>query len=64
MLDPQGKVVHQALNGMGFDNVKEIRQGKYFVIDIDEIFFSQIFFSDSQSETLFVKISDFSQIVL
>ena len=36
VLDPQGKVVHQALNGMGFDNVKEIRQGKYFVIDIDE----------------------------
>ena len=36
VLDPQGKVVHQALNGMGFDNVKEIRQGKYFAIDIDE----------------------------
>ncbi len=36
VLDPQGKVVHQALNGMGFNNVKEIRQGKYFEIDIDE----------------------------
>jgi len=36
VLDPQGKVVHQALNGMGFDNVKEIRQGKYFEIDINE----------------------------
>ena len=31
VLDPQGKVVHQALNGMGFDNVKEIRQGKYLM---------------------------------
>ena len=36
VLDPQGKVVHQALSGMGFENVKEIRQGKYFEIDIDE----------------------------
>ena len=36
VLDPQGKVVHQALSGMGFGNVKEIRQGKYFEIDIDE----------------------------
>ena len=36
VLDPQGKVVHQALNGMGFNNVKEVRQGKYFEIEIDE----------------------------
>ena len=36
VLDPQGKVVHQALNGMGFNSVKEVRQGKYFEIDIDE----------------------------
>ena len=35
-LDPQGKVVQQTLKGMGFDNVKEIRQGKYFEIDVDE----------------------------
>ena len=35
-LDPQGKVVHQALNGMGFSSVKEVRQGKYFEIEIDE----------------------------
>ncbi len=36
VLDPQGKIVQQALKGMGFDNVKEIRQGKYFEIDVDE----------------------------
>ena len=36
VLDPQGKVVQQTLKGMGFDNVKEIRQGKYFEIDVDE----------------------------
>ena len=28
--------MHQALNGMGFNNVKEVRQGKYFEIEIDE----------------------------
>jgi len=32
VLDPQGKVIHQTLNGMGFDDIKEIRQGKYFEI--------------------------------
>ena len=36
VLDPQGKVVNQALKGMGFNTVKEIRQGKYFEIDVDE----------------------------
>ena len=37
VLDPQGKVVQQALNGMGFKNVNEVRQGKFFEINIDEI---------------------------
>ena len=37
VLDPQGKVIHQALEGMGFKNVNEIRQGKYFEIDTKEI---------------------------
>ena len=36
VLDPQGKVIHQALDGMGFDDVNEVRQGKYFEIDIKE----------------------------
>ena len=36
VLDPQGKAIQQTLNGMGFSNVKEVRQGKYFDIDIDE----------------------------
>ena len=36
VLDPQGKVIHQALDGMGFKNVSEVRQGKYFEIDVDE----------------------------
>ena len=36
VLDPQGKVIHQALDGMGFDNINEVRQGKYFEIDTQE----------------------------
>ena len=35
-LDPQGKAIQQKLNGMSFSNVKDLRQGKYFDIDIDE----------------------------
>ena len=36
VLDPQGKVIHQALDGMGFENISEVRQGKYFEIDVSE----------------------------
>ena len=36
VLDPQGKVIHQALDGMGFENINEVRQGKYFEIDVNE----------------------------
>ena len=36
VLDPQGKVIHQTLDGMGFDNIDEVRQGKYFEIDTKE----------------------------
>ena len=36
VLDPQGKVIQQTLNGMGFENINEVRQGKYFEIDINE----------------------------
>ena len=36
VLDPQGKVIQQALDGMGFKDINEIRQGKYFEIDVKE----------------------------
>ena len=36
VLDPQGKVIHQTLNGMGFEGINEVRQGKYFEIDTNE----------------------------
>ena len=36
VLDPQGQVIQKTLNGMGFSNVNEVRQGKYFEIEINE----------------------------
>ena len=36
VLDPQGKVIQQALDGMGYNDIKEVRQGKYFEIDVKE----------------------------
>ncbi len=36
VLDPQGKVIHQTLDGMGFNDIDEVRQGKYFEIDTKE----------------------------
>ena len=36
VLDPQGKVIQQTLDGMGFKDLNEVRQGKYFEIDVKE----------------------------
>ena len=36
VLDPQGKVVQNTLMNMGMDNLKYIRQGKHFEIEVDE----------------------------
>ena len=36
VLDPLGKAIQQTLNGMSFSNVNEVRQGKYFEIDVKE----------------------------
>ena len=36
VLDPQGKAIQQTLNGMAFENVSEVRQGKYFDIKVNE----------------------------
>ena len=36
VLDPQGKVVNQTLKNMGYEKVVNIRQGKYFEIDLKE----------------------------
>ena len=36
VLDPQGKVVQNTLLNLGMNNLKNIRQGKYFELEIDE----------------------------
>ena len=36
VLDPQGKVVQQTLQNMGMNTLKNLRQGKYFEIEVDE----------------------------
>jgi|TARA_B110000211_G_scaffold38243_1_gene38762 phosphoribosylformylglycinamidine synthase PurS subunit len=36
VLDPQGKVVQDTLFNLGMNNLKSIRQGKLFEIDIDD----------------------------
>ena len=37
VLDPQGKVVRQTLKNMGYENIINVRQGKYFEIELNEI---------------------------
>ena len=36
VLDPQGKVVNQTLKNMGYKNIINVRQGKYFEIELNE----------------------------
>jgi len=36
VLDPQGKVVSQTLKNMGYDSIVNVRQGKYFDIELNE----------------------------
>lgn len=35
VLDPQGQTIHNALKKMQYKGVSDVRQGKYFVLDID-----------------------------
>ena len=36
VLDPQGKAVQNALSSLGFDGVKDVRQGKFIEIELTE----------------------------
>ena len=36
VLDPQGKAIENALKTLGFDEVKNVRQGKFIEIELDE----------------------------
>jgi len=35
VLDPQGKAIHHSIEGIGFANISDVRQGKYFEISLD-----------------------------
>ena len=35
VLDPQGRTISSTLNGLGHGNIKDVRQGKYFEIEVD-----------------------------
>ena len=36
VLDPQGKAIHHALDGLGFKGVRDVRQGKLIELDLDD----------------------------
>ena len=36
VLDPQGKVVQNTLLNLGMDNLKNVRQGKYFELEVND----------------------------
>lgn len=37
VLDPQGKTVKNALQSLGYDSVNDVRQGKYFQIEMNDM---------------------------
>lgn len=41
VLDPQGKAIHHSVELLGFDKIQDVRQGKYFEVEL----------ADSLSET-------------
>jgi len=36
VLDPQGKAIHHALEGLGFSGINDVRAGKLIELDLDE----------------------------
>ena len=37
VFDPQGKTIYEALRSMGYSNVAEVRQGKFFEVALDGV---------------------------
>jgi phosphoribosylformylglycinamidine synthase PurS subunit len=35
VLDPQGKSIHNALSSLGYGQISDVRQGKFFVLNLD-----------------------------
>jgi phosphoribosylformylglycinamidine synthase len=38
VLDPQGKAIHHAVETIGYRGIEEVRQGKYFIVTIEDSF--------------------------
>ena len=36
VLDPQGKAIHHALEGLGFSGVNDVRAGRLIELDLDD----------------------------
>ena len=36
VLDPQGKAIHHALEGLGFEGVRDVRAGKLIELEVEE----------------------------
>lgn len=51
VLDPQGKAIHHSVELLGFENVADVRQGKFFEIQLDENL------SESEAQTEIEKIA-------
>jgi phosphoribosylformylglycinamidine synthase PurS subunit len=37
VLDPQGQTIQHALASLGYDQVQDVRQGKFFVLQLDGV---------------------------
>lgn len=35
VLDPQGQTIHRALSSLGYSKIHDVRQGKFFVLELD-----------------------------
>ncbi len=35
VFDPQGRTIAEALHSMGYSSIGDVRQGKYFELDVD-----------------------------
>ena len=51
VLDPQGQTVKNALLTLGYHSIKDVRQGKVFEIELDDI-------SDAEARRVIPEISD------
>ena len=51
VLDPQGKAIQHSIELLGFDNILDVRQGKYFEIQLAEGL------SETEAEEIVTKIA-------